>query len=61
MQNVPRTLKRKGGSGEETKEEAMVVEEPVENKLGMLVKVDGNATPTSNQGGGGKKKKKGKR
>jgi hypothetical protein len=59
MQNVPRTLKRKGE--EETKGEPMVVEESVQNKVEVPVKSEGNAMSTSNQGSGGKKKKKGKR
>ena len=55
MQNVARTLKRKG------EEDAMVVEESVQNKVEVPVKSEGNSTSTSNHGSGGKKKKKGKR
>lgn len=61
MQNVPRTLKRKGSEGEEEMKGniAVVVDESVQSKTDVTVKSE--ATGTSNHGGGGKKKKKGKR
>jgi hypothetical protein len=60
MQNVPRTLKRKGSLGEEGDNNAMVVDDSVKEKVDVPVKSETPAA-TSNQGGGGKKKKKNKR
>jgi hypothetical protein len=61
MQYVSGTLKQKESLREEGDNSAMIVDDPVKDKVDVLPVKNEMPAATSNQGGGGKKKKKNKR